>query len=192
MASGEPCSFNTWGRKGTYHIIFAKEGRVRIISYLRKKTFKRPEAKKEKKRAKRTKQSKNERFPGLELASSSPTLHPTIWTGGPLKSAYISYIYISYIGPYIISEKNVSRYTRRMHVWRTAHGAQSAQTWMILIVYPKPVPAQESQSYGKPCCFQRDTYEQKYQTLEKNKEKQKTPHRETWEIVVSTPEEKKL
>ena len=36
-----------------------------------------------------------------------------------------------------------------------------------MIIFPKPVPAQGTQSYGKPCRFQRDSYEQEHQRLKK-------------------------
>ena len=63
-------------------------------------------------------------------------------------------------------EKKISHCTRCVHAWHTAHrtvtvcpasphSTQHAQTWMIM--YPKPVPPQETQSCGKPCRFQRDT-----------------------------------
>ena len=35
-----------------------------------------------------------------------------------------------------------------------------------MIIFPKPVPAQGTQSYGKPCRFQRDTFmSRKHQSL---------------------------
>ena len=61
-------------------------------------------------------------------------------------------------------EKKTWRYTRHMHAWHMAHGTRRAQTWII--TYPNPVPAQRTQSCGRPCVFQRGTHEQSHQDFE--------------------------
>ena len=56
------------------------------------------------------------------------------------------------------------------------HGTRHAarQTWVVM--YPNPVPAQETQSYGMPCRFQRDTYDEESTPTFERTEYKTTPH----------------
>ena len=82
------------------------------------------------------KKEEKERLPGLELASSYSSCTQAIWTGGLFFCFCFDKKY---------------RSTHDTYTRDTRHTARSAQTWMVM--YPKAVPAQATQSCGKPCVF---------------------------------------
>ena len=149
---GEPC--------------IAKEMHVntRVISYVqylsKKHQYLKNKREKEKKKANEKKKTKRKAFLG---SNSRPQ------TQSKLHSSSIS------TGGLIFIEKKY-RITQGTRTRDTLHTARSApKTWVK--IYSKPVPAQGTQNYGRPCRFQQNTYEwaKNAQNLKKI-ELKRTPH----------------